>query len=206
MSKPSPVVSEAGTFLSFVQGVEKEIRALGGTFDDWKFATTPGGEKLCREIAKLMVAPRLVREERFMVAVNYDKPLGQLMNEGNIRWSNLNPVSKFTVSGKGLVAREVFLLQFNKRIKSKDAIKIMAVHGYVPSPVEDLVAFCPVNPYTPVQAHIIALGSEMDCGNGKLGIPTLWGPDSDFGGLMELEAHDEEWNTLRRFLARRKAA
>jgi len=199
MSAKSAFVSTAGVFLSLMEGIITAVKEAGGNEADVYEAAN--SREILKKIAGLIVGN--VRQT-FKVTVDYSKSLAEMIKAGHYDWvNNVIVADHFPVQGKGQSEAEVALFHFNRNISSDDAIAEMAIAGYRPARIEELLALGASQPEFQKEFPIVALGSAWQDPGGHRHVPCLrWNGAKRYLNLGWFEG---DWSGRYRFAAVRKS-
>lgn len=139
----------------------------------------------------------------FTVTVDYAKTVEEMVAAGKYDWKNRDITSKnFPVKAGESGPVEVYLIHFDRRMSSDDAIKEMDRMGFRPAELPYLLAFGAKNPDEQRKYPILALGSVWRYSYGRRFVPELWSGGS--GRHLSLGWFEGGWHQHDRFLALRK--
>lgn len=143
--------------------------------------------------------------DAFVVSIDYNQPLADMIGAGKYDWVNDNITAKrFPIKGTGVVERKLKLWHLDREIiESSEVERLIRAAGQEPSPIEDLLAFGAKFPDKQCEYPIIALGSSAQV-NGDRRVPYLG--RSGTRRTLRLTWHDDRWHRRCRFLAREVSA
>ena len=141
----------------------------------------------------------------FKVAVNYARPLMEMIRAGKYDYVNSDIIAKhFPVKGKDILPVELELVHLNKYISSDDAIAEIKQRGFRPAKIEELLAFGEKYPEEQRKYPIVALGSVWRSWRGIRDVPYLGGRGDGRG--LSLDCFGYDWDEDFRFLVVRESA
>lgn len=136
----------------------------------------------------------------YSVTVDYDQTVEQLVRSRPYYSANGDITSyNFPLWEKGQSQLDIFLLNFNHRISSENAIKAMDVQGLRPATIKELLSLGAQYPDLQKENWIVALGSTWRSPQGGLYVPFL----SRCHTNPDLHLSDD-WHPEWRFAAVRK--
>jgi hypothetical protein len=183
--------------------LDARVKEKGGTEDAIHVLDKPGGEGLLGVIADLLVKAELKTRNRFLVTIDYSRPLDQMIAAGKYSYVNENiTVANFPITDTGKVETEIILVDFGRDIESDDAEKELATMGLEPAGIEHATAFGEKYPDVQREYPIVFLGSVWSGSDGDPHVPFL-GCWSDLRELC-LDCRSDEWARDYRFAAVRK--
>ena len=140
----------------------------------------------------------------FKVAVNYARPLMEMIRAGKYDYVNSDIIAKhFPVKGKDILPVELELVHLNKYISSDDAIAEIKQRGFRPAKIEELLAFGEKYPEEQRKYPIVTLGSVWQHWYGGRSVPYLYRHDGRRG--LDLNCFEYVWNEDCRFLVVRES-
>lgn len=140
----------------------------------------------------------------FTVEIDYGLALSGMIADGKYDWVNGDLTERlFRLTGRGIVVRNLQLLQYDRTTSSEEVLKIIEAIGVEPAAIEDLLAFGAKYPDEQRKYPVIALGSSAEV-RGDRYVPYL-GRDGAKRRLS-LSCSPRGWARPCRFLARNKVS
>ena len=135
------------------------MRALGGTDEDWHRLTTPDGEQVIKEMARLVAEVRVF-------TVNYNRGIEHSCQAGRYDYVDRN-VSSANFGCKdydGKIPRVMTLVRLDRDATTEEVRQYMSERNLRPANINELLAFGEAEPSLQWKFTIIALGSTWNDG------------------------------------------
>lgn len=190
---------DGGTgLLQIAIGLVMAILKKGGTYEQIHALTKPGGAALLERMAEV-----IVNTAKNVVDSFYALSLAEQIKAGHYDWSNPDITAEhFPQPSRGTPVEKLKLFHFNRTVSTAEAIRLMAVEGYEPANIAELLNYGAQNPNEQKQYPIIALGSLWSDWRGYRCVAALF---EDAGERrLDLGCSGDDWSGRCRFLAASK--
>ncbi|MFC1721442.1 hypothetical protein ACFL0Z_00845 [Patescibacteria group bacterium] len=201
--KVSPVVSEAGVYLSLMTELNRRVLSRGGTFADWHRLVKPEGEPKLDQIADLMVRPNNM--ERLGDSCNLlikPAPLAKLIECCNLDHVNSDINEEhFPINKSDFGRFSMYWVHFDEQMYTPDVLGFLEKEGLIPGRLVQLLGLGAFAPNLQREFPIIALGSSWVNPRGSSNVPALGSFGDARARYLRLSWDDYRWYAHCRFLA-----
>lgn len=156
------IVSGAGLLTRIFTDLDREVRALGGTDEDWHRLTTPAGTRHIKKMAKAMVSEFQIDDIKRMV-IDYDRAIPEMVTAG--QYDRLHNGLELTVphledlSGKsGRMEVELVVFHGLDSMSAEYAREMMDQESIVSGYAKELLAYGEAVPDAQRKYRIVAPG------------------------------------------------
>ena len=202
----STIVSGAGLLTRVFSDLDKEVRALGGTDEDWHRLTTPEGVLNIQRMAEVMVnEPILDPTAGEWRITSGPRTLERMIEACGFSHVGDDVFKKFrkVPDQIGAINVEAVLVYLNYPASSEIVRKIMAMNGLRPADIGELLAFSVAAPDAQRRLEIFALGSTWyRPSDGESEVPYLSGNQNS--RYLQVQSEYGNWGPAARFLAIKK--
>lgn len=140
----------------------------------------------------------------FILTVNYDHSLKQMIEAGEYDWTDMDFVSsRFPIVGTGVRKFEANVFHFGCSVSSEMAVKAINILGWKPGKIEHLLAYGGKHPVDQLKFPIVAIGSVAEVFLGYAA-PCLRSSGPAMRSLTLPRVTNSNWANWYRFLAVRE--